>query len=225
MKWMGTGDKYRMYIRGIMQEKSPVNESFFKPETLDSIRNLIKAKEAEKSKADPLTQQGNLHRADRTSYKADESGKLVEWIPPPDKLISRAIRYEDYDPYIKDDGRFDEKATKARETLGQFTYKIDKQGNVIATDHYDFNATHGKNGNEKAGLDYFSDAFQKLLMGDPYEMAHAVGEYVVPSDGKHGYPVEINLGKMSEWNKSDNEKPNGPTLPAEMLAPVAKVSK
>jgi hypothetical protein len=141
------------------------------------------------------TVQGNRDPITESSFSQDELEVLRQ-------LATKnqgAVRYKDYDSLaqeLRSKGKEADSTASlfslgsplgnVRNTLGQFTYKIDPKGNLVLEDTYDFNPPGAPGQTREARTaDYGTFG--------PYNMIREyAGEKVPPGKGR---PVRVNLGK------------------------------
>jgi hypothetical protein len=141
------------------------------------------------------TVQGNRDPITESSFSRDELEVLRQ-------LASKnkgAVRYKDYDALaqeLRSKGKEADSTASlfslgsplgnVRNTLGQFTYKLDPKGNLVLEDAYDFNPPGAPGQTREARTaDYGTFG--------PYNMIREyAGEKVPPGKGR---PVRVNLGK------------------------------
>lgn len=141
------------------------------------------------------TVQGNRDPITESSFSRDELEVLRQ-------LASKnkgAVRYKDYDALaqeLRSKGKEADSTASlfslgsplgnVRNTLGQFTYKLDPKGNLVLEDAYDFNPPGAPGQTREARTaDYGTFG--------PYNMIREyAGEKVPPGKGR---PVHVNLGK------------------------------
>jgi hypothetical protein len=148
--------------------------------------------ETVQGKRDPITE---------SSFSKDEL-EVLRQLANKDR---GAVRYKDYDALaqqLRSKGREADSTASlfslgsplgnVRNTLGQFTYKLDSNGNLVVEDAYDFNPPGAPGQTREARTaDYGTFG--------PYNMIREyAGEKVPPGKGR---PVRVNLGKPVDKTK------------------------
>lgn len=188
----------RMYLRGISGATDPIDETYMQPNEIDALRQLVAYQEAKKAHDDPMIEAYNA-KPNRVGFRDGPDGQIEEYTPEPEKLTPRSI---DDDAWVQGPGwgKLSEDAVNAYEgvrmSVGRFNYAPDDEGNMVINDHYDFNANRDPSGGSLA-----TAAMRSLRDMSPVPLARQIGQRLVPADGKHGYPVRLNLGNPSTWQK------------------------
>lgn len=181
--------KGRMFLRGLMQDTTPVDESYFQPEDLDAMRQLVGVNE--KLRADPRLTVGENHlkiiRGD--DGKPQISGDMYKGAYGP------KVSYDTYES-AEALGTDPKVTERPKNQMGQFRYETGPDGNVVVSDRYDFNAyPKGQEPGIRQAL------IESLKSRGPGPLAGALGSRFIPSDGRHGYDVRVNLGNPSTWTR------------------------
>lgn len=108
------------------------------------------------------------------AFKKDTTGHFDQ-----NESLSNAIDYTSYRVFQRED---------LRNLLGQFTFRIDDNGDVIIKDTYDFNKKFSKSKDTQWGM-------IKQALSDPEGLAKSIAYKVLPEE-KGGVSVKINLGKI-----------------------------
>lgn len=181
----------RMFIRGMMGDTSPVDESYMRPEDIAAMQRMVRVNE--KLRADPRMTEGNQHRKLVRSPDGGINFSEDLYTGPVGKKVS-------YDTYESANalGVPEDVTELPREQMGQFHYDADADGNVIVQDRYDFNQYPA--GQEPSLREVATNAIKQRSMAP---VAGYLGSKFIPDDGKHGYDVRVNIGKPSMFKKGD----------------------
>jgi hypothetical protein len=178
----------RAYVRALAGARTPVDETFFQPEELAVIRDRVR------SELEPETTQTPLYNSETGA----ENGLEVRYRPG---APAGGVNYRS--PPSMGGAPADDVTTMMHSpdeivntTLGMFDYATQPNGDVIATDHYDFNTSRKLTLSEIA-----KSALSTRSLAGAYLPLRQLGGLMVPDDGNHGYPVRINLGNPSTWDK------------------------
>lgn len=181
--------QYRMYLRSLTGDTSPITESYLSGSDMDSIRALVQQIETNRANdwrhANDKMHVNYLDNGDGTA-----SAQNIYGPPPPTPQSVGRTTYNS--------GTFNrlpqDQVVNAMRSLGSFKYNFDPSGNLIINDKYDFNPSD--NGGKDPSL--ISAAMRSVRYGELEPLAFALGRKMAPAESG-GYPINLNLGNPNNW--------------------------
>ncbi len=176
----------RAYLRGVFGNTDPIDETFFRSDELDVLRESAGRAMSRSSAA--------TRRLAEIQELAHGQGreKWPHLVEHEEDLARPVLDYRDYGADLGalpslSQMLFGEPGAKLATTLGQAGIDRDEAGNTVLTDQYDFNSF----GHAPPTL---GDAVAHLVRFDPYLALRAAGGALVPEGA--GFPIRVNLGKI-----------------------------